>query len=51
MTITNQWSIGAINKEIYDATVVLVNNSIYIAGGRNTPNGPTYRSMETGVLT
>jgi len=42
---TNQWSIGAINKEIYDATVISVGNSIYIAGGRNTPNGPYFTEV------
>jgi len=42
---TNQWSIGQISKEIYDATVISVNNTIYIAGGRNKPNGPYFTEV------
>jgi hypothetical protein len=42
---SDQWSIGRISKEIYDATVISVNNSIYIAGGRNTPNGPYFTEV------
>jgi len=42
---SDQWSIGRISKEIYDATVISLNNSIYIAGGRNTPNGPYFTEV------
>jgi K319-like protein/Kelch motif protein len=42
---TDQWSIGRISKEIYDATVISVNNTIYIAGGRNTANGPYFAEV------
>jgi hypothetical protein len=42
---TDQWSIGRINKEIYDATVISVNNAIYIAGGRNKANGPYFTEV------
>ena len=35
----------SISKEIYDATVISVNNTIYIAGGRNTPNGPYFTEV------
>jgi hypothetical protein len=42
---SNQWSIGRISKEIYDATIISVNNMIYIAGGRDKLNGPYFTQV------
>jgi hypothetical protein len=42
---TNQWSTGHIDREIYDATVISVNHTIYIAGGRDKPNGPYFTEV------
>ncbi|MEO5947917.1 MAG: hypothetical protein ABIP79_13955 [Chitinophagaceae bacterium] len=37
---TNTWSTGVLNQKIFDATVISVNNTIYVAGGRGTVQGP-----------
>ena len=37
---TNTWSTGVLNQKIFDATVISVNNVIYVAGGRGTVQGP-----------
>ena len=42
---TNQWSLVHLNREIYDATIISVNNTIYIAGGRDQPWGPYFRQV------
>jgi hypothetical protein len=42
---TNQWSIAQLNREIYDATIISVNNTIYIAGGRDQPWGPYFKQV------
>ncbi|MEO6219503.1 MAG: kelch repeat-containing protein, partial [Ginsengibacter sp.] len=39
-TVTNTWSTGVLNQKIFDATVISVNNVIYVAGGRGTVQGP-----------
>jgi hypothetical protein len=30
---TNSWSIGVLNQNIYNAAIISVNNTIYVAGG------------------
>ncbi|MEJ7673106.1 MAG: hypothetical protein WKF59_10430 [Chitinophagaceae bacterium] len=35
-TTTDTWSTGVLNQKIFDATVISVNNTIYVAGGRET---------------
>jgi hypothetical protein len=42
---SDQWSIGRISKEIYGATVISVNNTIYIAGGTNKATGPYFTEV------
>lgn len=44
-THTNQWSIVQLNRAIYDATVISINNTIYIAGGRDQPWGPYFKQV------
>jgi hypothetical protein len=39
-TTNNTWSTGVLNQKIFDATVISVNNTIYVAGGRETVVGP-----------
>lgn len=43
-TATGQWSTGVLPFSINDATVISVNNTIYVAGGRDRdqPSGPYY---------
>lgn len=38
-TTTDTWSTGVLNQKIFDATVISVNNTIYVAGGRGTVLG------------
>ncbi len=42
---TNKWSTLVLNTEIYDATVISVNNTIYVAGGRNQAWGPYFKEV------
>jgi Kelch motif/Galactose oxidase, central domain len=42
---TNQWSTGILNKQINDATIISVNNTIYVAGGRDQPWGPYFNQV------
>lgn len=34
-TTTKTWSVGKLNQKVYDAAVISVNNTIYVAGGTN----------------
>ncbi len=36
----HNWSTGVLNQKIFDATIISVNNTIYIAGGRETVQRP-----------
>jgi hypothetical protein len=42
---TNQWSTGVLDKAINDASIVSVNNTIYVAGGRVDAWGPYSREV------
>ena len=44
-TVTNQWSTGVLSSPVFDATVIAVNNNIYIAGGRDVPWGPYFNTV------
>ena len=44
-TITGQWSTGELSKWINDATIISVNNTIYVAGGRDKQNGPYFNEV------
>ena len=42
---TGQWSTARLNQEIYDGTIISVNNTIYVAGGRDQPWGPYFKEV------
>jgi len=44
-TTTNQWSTGELNRELYDAAIISVNNTIYLAGGRDQAWGPYFNNV------
>jgi N-acetylneuraminic acid mutarotase len=45
-TVNGQWSTGVLNKTLKSATIISVNNTTYIAGGRgDNPWGPYYREV------
>jgi hypothetical protein len=38
----NTWSTAVLNKKISDATIISVNNTVYVAGGRDNAWGPYF---------
>ena len=42
---TGQWSTARLNQEVYDGTIISVNNTIYVAGGRDQPWGPYFTEV------
>lgn len=44
---TGKWSTGHIDREIYNATIISVNNTIYIAGGTDKSWGPYLKEVWT----
>ncbi len=42
---SGQWTTAHLDKEIYDATIISVNNTIYVAGGRAKPEGPYFKEV------
>lgn len=44
-TKSNTWSTGVLNRRINDATIISVNNTIYVAGGREQPWGPYFNQV------
>jgi len=44
-TKTDTWSTAVLNQKINDATIISVNNTIYVAGGRDKPSGPYFKQV------
>jgi hypothetical protein len=42
---SGRWATAHLNKEIYDATIISVNNAIYVAGGRDQRSGPYFKEV------
>ena len=42
---SRQWTTAHLDKEIYDATIISVNNTIYVAGGRDKPWGSYFKGV------
>jgi N-acetylneuraminic acid mutarotase len=44
-TTTDSWFTGILNKPVYDAAIISVNNTVYVAGGRDNAWGPYFKEV------